>query len=415
MLFYIGVMYMTNTPVFIIEGKYGNILKSYLECIINKYYAFNFQKYYKQISPVEKAWAYNYLRDYSKEVIHLFGNKIGRILLVMKILAILSLWSGYISEGGRSPPPLGNPPSIFLEISKKIRKDKLDNDTFAKINASVVIPSRLAFDVLRINNFIKNLLLPLSKSKFIKYIYVVGNFSNDVRYLNKYPLVKLIYLDKKEDKPSRARNIGIKESILGGANVILLLDDDVILEDCNVIDRLLYYAYKARAVVSPLVASWTNTFYDLFHDYDGTLNGVYYKSKDQLLYATSCCMAIPRIIFDDRIFFDEDFSIAAGEDIEFSLRVWNKGYRILPIDDLVVYHNYGYMELRDPLQVFVSRYYRYGRGNYLLLKKHNYYYKLLSWSFYRSTYKVLKRRKYIGTKLINSTFTKLVECLGDID
>ena len=63
--------------------------------------------------------------------------------------------------------------------------------------------------------------------------------------------------------------------------------------------------------------------------------------------------------------FNETFNIAAGEDVELSIRLWQIG-NLSYISDSLVLHDFG-----NGLNDFIKRFFRYGKGNRQLENFHN--------------------------------------------
>ncbi len=331
-------------------------------------------KYYYKISLDERTWASGYLLEtYKKLKSEKYDDEWINRYLITKTIAILSLWAGYLSEGGKTPPPMDSPPAFNYMFDARQSTFKRKNT----IKATAVIPTRLRYGDDDIFIIKEHLLKGLIKSSHVGKILLIGNIKNlKVKEILSNDKIVFIEIDEKNDTPSYARNVGIDESISLNSEVTLFIDDDVHINPEN-IDKIIHYTYISRGMVLPLVKSKGNGWLDLFHDYDGTLNGVYYENRNQLLYATTCCVGIFNEVFLEGLRFDEDFKIAAGEDIDFSIRALYKGFPIIPNDEIIILHDYKYPKNRE-IDIFIKRYFRYGRGNAMLIEKHPYYYSLLS-------------------------------------
>lgn len=349
-----------------------------------------------RISSEEIDWAADYLANYHYKLKSKgYDPEIIIYFLIVKTIAIISLWHGYIMSGGTSPP-LREPPQINMDNKLKIQKDH------SKPKAVVVIPTRISYVEGRLANLLNNIIWPISKSNLITKIMLISKFDGKVhKYLGKQNKIELIELEN-DTGPSHARNIGIDISLSLGAEVVVFMDDDILINKMSSIDQLVTSAYRYKGIVAPLVASSNTTWFDIYHDYDGTLNGVYfskYNSPPRLLYATTCSVAISTTLFEDGLRFDENFKLAAGEDIDFSLRALKRGFPIIAADDIIFNHDYGYSSKDDDLDIFIGRYVRYGKGNFNLVKKHSYYYSLLSCSKERQTRVNLNDFGFVSTKL----------------
>ncbi len=361
----------------ILIGKYyyskEEFFKNYLYLIAKGLNEIGHKKifgyFYKVLDDIEIEWISGYLYSYYLKMKSMGISEIAiHRLLIAKIIAILSLWAGYLSKGGTFPPPRDIPPVIDTKnlIFKKNR---------TKPKCVVVIPTIRLRNLDSFSKFKKNLINGLISSKYIHKVILVGPLN-----LNNYDIlpnkVEVIEIDEKKCYPSYSRNIGIEESLLLNSDVTMFIDDDIYIKNSKMVDKLILKAFDIKGIVSPLVKSMENTLFDIFHDYEGTLNGVYYKNGN-LLYATTCCMAVDNNIFLSNIKFDNDFKLAAGEDIDFSIRALYSGFQILPENQITIFHDYGY-STDNILTKFINRYFRYGAGNYTVLKKHPYYFSLLS-------------------------------------
>ncbi|MCD5401642.1 hypothetical protein LR013_03520 [candidate division NPL-UPA2 bacterium] len=346
----------------------------------------NIYQYFHEVSSDEVEWAsrhlhYNYekLKNEGHEDIWIYR------YLITKTIAILSLWSGYISEDGKFQPPMEIAPPIVINAHTS-RWGKTSPKSIA------IIPTRLNYNRPEISNLENNLLNSLVKSEYLQKIIFVGNIdSKSQDFLLSIPKTEFIEIAEKKDSPAYSRNVGIGESLSLNSDVTMFIDDDVRIQDPTIVDKLILKAYNTRGVVSPLVESTGSSWLDTFHNYDGTLNGVYYRN-DQLLYATTCCMVLSYDILLSGIRFDNNFKIAAGEDIDFSIQALYMGFPIIAEDNIRVFHEYRYPP-DNGLDRFIQRYFRYGIGNFSLFKKHPYYYSLLSNCRERPTWSRFTKRK----------------------
>ena len=93
------------------------------------------------------------------------------------------------------------------------------------------------------------------------------------------------------------------------------------------------------------------------------------------------------------IFFSDKFQDAAGEDINFCLDALMNGFNIESVDNTSIFHLYGYNQNQSlNLASFMSRFERYGRGEYKVLQNHPYYYFLLNQTKERQS--LLKNGKF---------------------
>lgn len=374
-----GQILMTNNHDKKSTNKFHDFLKN-IAYSLNDLGYHDIYKFFPNISVYEIEWAANYLNYSSNKLKEEYDFRENLTFLISKAIAILSVWAGYISVGGVSPPPMVSSPNI--DVSYKLKNISMKK---SDISVVVIIPTKLSFKETVLLSIKKNLLHYLTESDIIKRVLFVGSVDyRSEKYLKSIHKISFINVDENKDSPSYSRNIGIEESISLGADVTMFIDDDVHIRKQEIVKKLTSKAYNSKGVVSPLVKGTKNGWLEIFHNYDGTLNGVYYKNNNLLLYATTCCVAISNEVFLSALRFDESFKIAAGEDIDFSIRALQKGFPIIPEDNIKVLHDYRYTN--QSLNKFIKRYMRYGMGNYTLFTKHPYYYSLLSKCSERKTW-----------------------------
>ncbi|WP_456420169.1 glycosyltransferase family 2 protein [Methanocaldococcus infernus] len=355
---------------------------------------YNFISNYINYIPInELDWLIGYCyKEYEMLKREKYSKKMILLYLVTKITSIISLWTGYISEGGKFPildsHNYKNIDSLFLSLVSTTNEKNCNN--LDNLKCTVVIPTMLNYDYKDLLNIKKYLITPLSKLDYINKIIFIGNFKKDsYEIFDNIKNLEFIKIDK--NPPAYARNVGIKESTYLNSDVTLFIDDDVVINDINNLKALIYKSYLYNSISSPLIKSFNSSWLDMYHDFDGTLNGVYFKNNNCLLYSTTCCMAVCNKLFYDGIKFDTNYRTAAGEDIDFSLEAIKKGYRIIPVDSIHIYHNYKYT-LDTGLEMFIKRFFRYGIGNYQLKNTKPYYFYLLDkYCKVRRTIKKLKK------------------------
>lgn len=82
-------------------------------------------------------------------------------------------------------------------------------------------------------------------------------------------------------------------------------------------------------------------------------------------YFWTCNVSVKKeFLIGNNLFFDEDFGVAAWEDVEFGYRAGKKGLRLFYDKKLVAYHRHGF-EMDDVWK----RYFVHGRGLWLIGKK----------------------------------------------
>jgi len=314
--------------------------------------------------------------------------------LVVKSVQLLALHYGYLNEGGALPPPFKEPPFNPLEVIGSIGFREANTSLSPKVAVICPFAVRTADAKEEYSSTFSECVKCLTTIRYLKKIVIVGSNIDSALYLPTSIKEKVDVIELKRDKgPAHARNIGIEIALSSNCNIIMFMDHDIVITEREGIEKLAKKAYSYQSIMAPLIKSYGASWFDAFHDFEGTLNGRYISIKTKwplLLYATTCCLAVPASIFECGLRFDETFKLAAGEDIDLSLRAVMQGVPIIAINGIVIKHNYGYIGQQDDIHLFINRYERYGRGNATLLNKYPYYYKLLSASTERQTVHVFR-------------------------
>lgn len=174
---------------------------------------------------------------------------------------------------------------------------------------------------------------------------------------------------KKNSGPAKARNIGKKIALDSGSDIIAFTDTDCILSE-NWVSIITQSFIKNREfqILSGDTISYDQSWFGTYHNINGTLNGRQFKNSNRLLYGTTANLAITRVVAE-QIDFNESFPIAAGEDIEFCFNANRKGFAIMYVPTMTVFHNYGYTgQLLKDLKRFRQQFKRYTQGEKILLK-----------------------------------------------
>jgi len=175
--------------------------------------------------------------------------------------------------------------------------------------------------------------------------------------------------------PAKARNIGLELSLKENYEIIAFTDSDCILEPnwVSVIKKSFVNNRKYN-ILSGKVKSYDQNWFGIYHEINGTLNGRILKGEDKLLYGTTANLAITNLVAS-KIKFNEEFPLAAGEDIEFCFDANMNGFAIKHIPEMIVYHNFGYNgNILKNLKEFMKLFSKYGKGEKILIEKiPNYY------------------------------------------
>ncbi|MDO9629088.1 MAG: glycosyltransferase family 2 protein [Acholeplasmataceae bacterium] len=180
--------------------------------------------------------------------------------------------------------------------------------------------------------------------------------------------------------PAKARNYGIDLAKESGVDVIAFTDSDVVLPSnwiSSIIDTFINNRFMQA--ISGITISYGKTWYDLYHNVNGTLNGRKFKDSKQLLYGPTCNFAIETKALDEQ-YFSIDFPLAASEDIEFCYKFLERGNNIGHGSDVIVYHDFGYkpFAMRKNKKSFIKVFKKYAKGEKILLKKIPQYYYFLN-------------------------------------
>lgn len=166
-----------------------------------------------------------------------------------------------------------------------------------------------------------------------------------------------------------ARNAGLRRALALGADNILMADHDCVLQPGWAAQFEAHLARSGDGAAGGLVLAWGKTLLDSFHDLNGTLNGRWVlPDRAELLYAPTCNFAIRREVAQ-AFRFDERFPGAAGEDVDFCLRIRRK-YRIGFCRGAVVRHDFGYSSTLTGLPRFIRTFQKYKAANARLWEAH---------------------------------------------
>ena len=193
---------------------------------------------------------------------------------------------------------------------------------------------------------------------------------------------------------AKACNIGIKYALSNqDTNYVLLLNQDTVTQD-NLLDRLLFWAKKmgVGAYSTKILFKESNRIWwigtrifklsDLFKSLKLAVS--YHVSKEQednyfisepeeLESICGCALFLHRKLVEDVGYLDEKFFMY-GEDLDYSLRVKAKGYKLYIVPGTVVYHDVNLeseaLSKDNNLKKTMSRYYIHFKSSLVLLFKH---------------------------------------------
>ncbi|MHA1757736.1 MAG: glycosyltransferase [Promethearchaeota archaeon] len=322
--------------------------------------------------------------------------KIAILLRNTKIIEAISFWYGLFKSRAKvESKMLFNNEENYGNSLKNLKKvATLDNINITpnKIeDFSVIVP--IGSNEYSLYKILKSSLENIISNQQISKIYLIFDGISELDFhINSN---KIVYINNtKREGPARARNIGMNIVCKESNTNVILMDMDILAKK-NSMKKFIESSSQLFGLISPKIYSYEKNWFGLYHNLMGTLNGRYLSisNKKELLYGTTSIMVVPYMIIEAGLRFDPRFSIAAGEDIDFCLRVRQSGFKIYALDNISMSHYYGYNnKLYDNIQMFAKRFKRYGEGEALLILKYHNYYKLLEKSFERISNSPLPKR-----------------------
>ena len=184
-------------------------------------------------------------------------------------------------------------------------------------------------------------------------IIIVDNDSKDdsVEILRNHFKDKHIILNSgKNGGFAYGNNIGIKYALENGADYVLLINNDTIVEDdfLNVLvetaekDKgvaiatglIMNYYDKSKILYNGGEIDW-NKFYGYHLNERENFNVI--SEEKEITFATGCLMLIRKDIFKNIGFLSEEYFMYY-EDVDFCAKVQNKGYKIVYNSNSKIYH-----------------------------------------------------------------------------
>jgi GT2 family glycosyltransferase len=227
-----------------------------------------------------------------------------------------------------------------------------------------------------------NRLLISAQSQTLPFdsIYVIDDAS-PFDYSITHNFVEHIKL-KDNGGPARARNVGIDRALKLNMKHLFFTDHDCVLdEEWN--QQMVSFLEKTEfGAVGGMTYSLGKTFYDHYHDINGTLNGKWLlPEKKELWYMPSLNFGMKAAVAE-QFYFDESFPTAAGEDVDLCLRLRSK-YKIGFCADAKLYHDYGYKNIFSGFSRFVKLFKKYKSSSATVYEGHT----VLLWDASESIYK----------------------------
>lgn len=193
---------------------------------------------------------------------------------------------------------------------------------------------------------------------------------------------------------SRACNFGIKHAFdVFRSKFILLLNQDTVIQENLLSELTLWHNKTGDGAYCPKILIkknhtiwWIGTKFlntkDLFKHIN--LSVSYHAGKEmedtflikqpvEIEAITGCVLFLPKKIIDEVGYFDEQFFMYA-EDLDYSIRLRKKGYKMYIIPNTVVYHDVPLtdeaLKYKNNVIKTLKRYYHHFKSSLMLLKKH---------------------------------------------
>ena len=210
-------------------------------------------------------------------------------------------------------------------------------------------------------------------------VYLIDDASPK-EYTLEFAFVEHIKLTK-NGGPAKARNIGIDKALALNVEHILFTDHDCIL-DTNWNEQMTGFLKNTEfGAVGGFTSSYGKTLYDYYHDINGTLNGKWLlPHRKELWYMPSLNFGIKSYVAKE-FYFDERFPTAAGEDVDFCLRLRSK-YKIGFCPTAKLHHDFGYKNTITGFKRFVRLFKKYKSSSATLYEGHT----VLLWDSSESIY-----------------------------
>lgn len=206
----------------------------------------------------------------------------------------------------------------------------------------------------RIENTLKKLIkIPKPEKTEILVIDVSEGSLDDIK--NGFPSVRWIYYHNKESKEitiPEQRNLGLKKA---QGDIIAFIDADCVPDNNWLIELAKSINNEEKIIVAGSIKS-------IGGKTTGDVGEERRNSKKYLDEAPTMNMAFKKEIIKKVGFFDEKFS--CGEDVDFTWRATDLGYKIRYNKNAIIYHDWG------NLKQDIKRFFGYGKARTRLYKKH---------------------------------------------
>jgi len=222
-------------------------------------------------------------------------------------------------------------------------------------------------------NELKDCLNSLTCQEYPKNQYeiiIVDDGSNDgtgelIKKLSKSHYLRYFY--QKNKGWSSGRNLGIKQA---KGTIVVFIDSDC-LASPEWLRTVALSFKKAAKEVGGIGGPTVTKFYkqNIVARVDQAILNYFinkFKKGKEVLFLPTCNLSFKKEIFARIGNFDSDFDKEAGEDSEFCWRIIKNGYKLIYEPRMKVEH-----WQRNTFSSFLLQNFTYGRGMYLMRKKHH--------------------------------------------
>lgn len=257
-------------------------------------------------------------------------------------------------------------------------------------------------------------------------IIIIDNNSTDrtIDLIKKYPYKKNISIIKNDENLgfSRACNIGINYAIEKlMSHFVLLLNQDTVSQR-NLLSSLLFWqkrygdaAYCPKILIKKNKRIWWIgtqffTISDLLKNFNLSVsyhinkeekNNFYLGKPKEREAITGCALFLSRKLIKNVGLFDEHFFMY-GEDLDYSIRMKKKGYKLFLIPGTTVFHDVELEEIAlsndKKRKEVITRYIRHFKSSLLLMYKHFSLFYMAVWVLrvpFSIIYEINKRSSFI--------------------
>ena len=284
------------------------------------------------------------------------GRRFRKRFLATKVIEVVA----YKTTSSRPPVAPVNLVASILQMKPVVTRNRIDHFS----NPAVVIPVRCtsAADTALLLRLLANLQQQNAK------VIVINDGSP---YWPDLPPRIQVLSHAQTKGPAAARNTGIQAALAMGANPILMIDSDCVPNSDWVAQATQGFIENPYIhAISGNTISLGGTWFDKYHDLNGTLNGRRFKGTNILLYGPTCNLAISRTVAE-KCSFDETYKKAACEDIDFCYRVMEAGFRITHRSTMMIQHDFQFQPGRFMVNVlrFIRQFKKYASAESALLGK----------------------------------------------